>query len=171
MSMVIGVDTGLKGACVALIDGEPQRDSVVRAKTYEVVTTSVSTTRLDVNALHDDLAQFCPLHDVTIFMEDPNMTPNMLKKNGGARLKTQFETIGKFKAVFELMGDPRIVTILPHMWKDKYGLTKIKDKTKNRAAVERVHGMFPDFGELLVGEADIAEAVLIGRYGWKYLNI
>lgn len=161
--MIIGVDPGLHGACVVLIDGQPQRDSVVRAKTYQVDTSSVAKNRLDVSALHDDLMKLCPLNDATVYIEDPNV----MMKNGATRIKTQFETIGMFKAVFELLGDPRIFMVQPVAWKKKYGLIK----TKKRASVDRVHELFPDFGELLVKDADIAESVLIGRYGYKYIGI
>lgn len=163
MIVTIGVDTGLRGACVPLFDGIPQRDMVVRAKTYQIATTSVSKTRLDVNALHDDLFGWGFVHEATVFIEDPNM----MIKNGATRLKTQFETIGAFKAVIELLGDPKVITVLPSLWKKKYGLIK----TKKRASCDRVHELFPDFGELLVKDSDIAEAVLIGRYGWKYLTM
>ena len=163
MNMIFGVDPGLDGACVPLIDGIPQRDMVVRAKKYAVVTSGASYNRLDVVALYDDLMKVCPLHDVTVFIEDFNV--NM--KNGGSRIKTQFETVGIFKAVFAMLGDPRIVLIRPVDWMSKYRLLK-KGK---RASCDRVHELFPEFGNLLVKDHDIAEAVLIGRYGYKYFNI
>lgn len=157
--LTFGVDPGLNGSCVGLINGEPQVDLVVRAKTYEIKTSSVAKRRMDIEALYDDLQNLKCVRGATVYIEDPNV----MFKNGATRIKTQFKTIGAFEAVFVLLGAEQIISIPPVDWKKKYGLLK----KKKRASCDRVRELFPKF-DLMAKDADIAEALLIGRYGYRY---
>lgn len=156
-----GVDPGLDGACVVLFDGVPQRNLVVRARKYAVETTSFAKNRLEIEALYDDLQNTKSVRGAVVYMESPVITFG----KSAVTSASQNQTYGKFEAVFTMLGAEQIIEVTPSAWKTKYGLLK----TKKRASCDRVRELFPEF-DLLVKDADIAEALLIGRYGYRYIR-
>lgn len=161
--LTFGVDPGLNGACVGLIDGEPQVDLVVRARKYAVKNNSFSFNRLDVDAFYDDLQNLKCIRGATVYIEEPFLKPGKSLVTS----KTQVIVYGQMDAVVRLLGAKRIIQIQPTEWKKKYGLLKPKGITKERASCDRARELFPKF-DLMVKDADIAEALLIGRYGYRY---
>lgn len=172
---VFGVDIGIRGAIVRVSqDGNVIGVSRLPVKERAGTTgirpimkgrkkrTPSLLKQLDSARLFVDLESELAICDVQIaYVELPPMVSDNMRMTIGS---LQHST-GIMDAVLSVLGI-RIEWVRPQQWKSRYGLIK----SKKRQSVETAIALMPELRGLLVGDADVAEAALVARYGINYIG-
>ena len=157
---VLGVDVGLTG-CVAALNENARVISYRRTAAIRRPGEHFIKKMADGEPMWEFLQTIpCPI--LMAFIEIPAIVNQQHSHHSNCSL---WHSLGTVETVFRLLG-VKTCYVQPQAWMRKYDLYAVE--LKKRKAVERATRLNPELGKLLVKDADIAEAVLIGRYGHKY---
>lgn len=153
----IGIDPGTKGAMVCV-----ENDEIIdRVQFTPKPLTTKGWAKYELDGDQVGAFIFRP------HVQDSNFaaieTFNPMKNNNNSTIATLFRSIGLIEGILFAAGIPT-VHIVTGDWQRRYNLIG-KDK-KESIRVAQV--LFPNIGKLLVKQADIAEAAIIGNYAKRY---
>lgn len=169
LRLTLGIDPGLKGAVVALLDGEPgplldmpftQSGVRLRKNKKTGVVTEVRVCEIDASSIAMWIRALRSQHQgahVRASVEKVSARPD----DGGTSAFQFGEGFGKVKAVLEVLNIPYTLTI-PSQWKRNMGLIgKDKDKARELALTR-----FPTMAASLKRKKDDgrADALLLALY-------
>ncbi len=165
----VGVDSGLTGAIV-MLDRKLQVFDYGRMPTIQKKGNPTVKAKIDALKLRDGILATLDKHapakwyaaGVCCFIEDPGIIPS----NGPFRIASQQHSLATIESVLLCLGfDVRLVGA--QKWKGQYNLPGGKENKKQ--AIQFALRLNPELGILQISDADIAEALLIARYGCKYI--
>ena len=167
LKMHFGCDPGLTGA-VVVFDDNNNYVNHFSMPTVKKDGAPVVTKRIDSGELIKNLQRFFNITDVNTFEKQPIVYlehPTVIPANGPVRIASLNHSIGVIEGIFTALC-VRVIYVTPQQWKKSFNLIGKNKKESILIALELV----PEFGKLLIREADIAEAALIGIYGNKYIK-
>lgn len=167
MSLFVGIDPGLTGAC-AVLDHNGLR-AIFDLPTMPVPGAGPDAKvqrKLDGHALCAALLKHCPVSE-----GKPQVTIEAVRVMGGQNnaIQTQgslLRTLGAVETVVECLRYP-LTYAAPQSWKRHFGLIdpKLKDTERKRKALECARRLYPDCAE--IGRAkdhNRAEALLMAHW-------
>lgn len=165
----IGIDPGLTGAMV-LLDRQLKVFDYGRMPTIAKTGHPTVKSRIDSLKLQEGLLRSfetaglseMSADEVCCFIEDPGIIPT----NGIFRVASLRDSYATVHSVLTCLYF-KVYEVGAQKWKKQYDIAGgAKNKSKSIQLALRLN---PELGTLQISDADIAEALLIGQYGCKYI--
>lgn len=163
--MFFGVDPGLNGA-VSIFDKAGNYVNNIRMPTVTkegspIVKKRICAGKLKyrVFQLMDQLAFYEITATGECYLEHPNVIPS----NGPVRIASLAHSIGIIEGVFVSMGI-KVIYVKPQEWKKTFNI-----KVKKQAIIVALEQV-PELRSIKMKDIDIAESVLIGLHGNRYIK-